>query len=45
MTIRQMLKKYIQIKEDGYETVTVHQVLNDIQQIRRENLLRREKDG
>lgn len=35
MTINQLIDKYMRLKKDGYETVTVEEILKDLRNARR----------
>ena len=43
MTVRKLFKKYQKIQKDGFEMIIVHQVVNDLYQIIREQDLRNYK--
>lgn len=32
MTIKQLLEKYRRIQDDGYETIYIHEIVNDLYQ-------------
>lgn len=42
MTIKELLAKYTQMVKDNYETVFISEVVNDLWQMERQNVLRRE---
>ena len=43
MTVKKLYKKYLQIQRDHYEFVSVGEIVNDLHQIVRENMLRTAK--